>query len=56
LRTVHTTRAIFLHLAPGEVRLDARKTFGVRRFSSNLPGDFGLRAAMGRLPQGNTAR
>ena len=31
--------------------LDARKTLGVRRFVSSLPGDFGLRAVMGRLPE-----
>jgi hypothetical protein len=52
---IFAARAIFPHLAGREVRLDAHKTFGVRRFSSNLPGDFGLRAAMGRLPEG-TAR
>src|SRR5215210_5233645 len=52
---IYAARAIFPHLAGCEVRLDARKTFGVRRFFSNLPGDFGLRAAMGRLPEG-TAR
>jgi hypothetical protein len=28
---------------------------GVRRFSSNLPKDFGLRAAMGRLPEGTAS-
>ena len=42
--------AIFPHLAGREVVLDATKSFGVRRFTSNLPGDFGLRAVMGRLP------
>jgi hypothetical protein len=47
---VYAARAIFVHLAGREVVLDARKTFGLRRFSSNLPGDFGLRAVMGRLP------
>jgi hypothetical protein len=52
---IFAARAIFPHLAGCEVRLDAQKTFGVRRFSSNLPGNFGLRAAMGRLPEG-TAR
>ncbi|CAA9400095.1 hypothetical protein AVDCRST_MAG82-155 [uncultured Rubrobacteraceae bacterium] len=52
---IFAARAIFPHLAGREVRLDARKTLGIRRFSSNLPGDFGLRAAMGRLPEG-TAR
>ena len=48
---VYAARAIFPHLAGREVVLDARKSFGVRRFTSNLPGDFGLRAAMGRLPE-----
>jgi hypothetical protein len=33
------------------VVIDARKTLGVRRFVSDLPGDFGLRAVMGRLPE-----
>ncbi len=47
---VYAARAIFPHLAGREVVLDARKSFGVRRFTSNLPGDFGLRAVMGRLP------
>ncbi len=54
---VYAARAIFPHLAGREVVLDARKGLGVRRFTSNLPGDFGLRAAMGRLPEpGRTAR
>jgi hypothetical protein len=47
---IYAARAIFPHLAGREVVLDARKTFSVRRFTSNLPGDFGLRAVMGRLP------
>jgi hypothetical protein len=34
---IFAARAIFPHLAGREVRLDARKTFGVRRFSSDLP-------------------
>jgi hypothetical protein len=48
---IYAARAIFPHLAGREVVLDARKSFGLRRFTSNLPGDFGLRAAMGRLPE-----
>ena len=48
---VYAARAIFPHLAGREVVLDARKSLGVRRFISNLPGDFGLRAVMGRLPE-----
>ena len=41
----------------GEASLYAMKEekaegrMGVRRFTSNLPGDFGLRAVMGRLPE-----
>jgi hypothetical protein len=48
---IYAARAIFPHLAGREIVLDARKSFGIRRFTSNLPGDFGLRAAMGRLPE-----
>ena len=48
---VYAARAIFPHLAGREVELDARKVLGFRRFTSNLPGDFGLRSAMGRLPE-----
>jgi hypothetical protein len=48
---VFAARAIFPHLAGREVRLDGRKTLGLRRFTSDLPGDFGLRAVMGRLPE-----
>src|SRR5215210_4324517 len=52
---IYAARAIFPHLAGREIRLDARKTLGIRCFSSNLPTDFGLRAVMGYLPEG-TAR
>jgi hypothetical protein len=48
---IYAARAIFPHLAGREIRLDARKTLGLRRFSSNLPTDFGLRAVMGYLPE-----
>ena len=48
---VYAARAIFPHLAGREVNLDARKTLGIRRFTSDLPGDFGLRAVMGRVPE-----
>lgn len=47
---IYAARAIFPHLAGRAVNLDARKTLGFRRFVSDLPGDFGLRAVMGRLP------
>ena len=52
---IYAARAIFPHLAGREIELDARRTFGLRRFSSDLPGDFGLRAVMGYLPE-RTAR
>lgn len=48
---IYAARAIFPHLAGREVRIDGRKTLGFRRFVSDLPGDFGLRAVMGRLPE-----
>jgi hypothetical protein len=48
---IYAARAIFPHLAGREVLIDARKSFGLRRFTSDLPGDFGLRAVMGRLPE-----
>ena len=48
---IYAARAIFPHLAGRKVVLDARKTLGFRRFVSDLPGDFGLRAVMGRLPE-----
>ena len=38
-----------------EVIVDVRRTIGVRRFTSNLPGDFGLRTIMGRLPEPDKA-
>jgi len=48
---IYAACAIFPHLAGRKIRLEARKTFGIRRFSSDLPGDFGLRAVMGYLPE-----
>ena len=48
---VYTARAIFPHLAGREVSLDGRKLLGMRHFTTDLPGDFGLRAVMGRLPE-----
>ena len=52
---IYAARAIFPHLAGRAVRIDARKTLGFRRFFSDLPGDFGLRAIMGRLPEPENA-
>ncbi len=48
---IYAARAIFPHLAGREIVLDARKTFGIRSFYSDLPGDFGLRAVLGQLPK-----
>ena len=48
---IFAARAIFPHLAGREVVVEGRKTLGVRRFTSDLPGDFGLRAVMGHLPE-----
>ncbi len=47
---IYAARAIFQHLSGCEVVLDAKRTLGIRRFTSNLPTDFGLRAVFGRLP------
>ncbi|MDF2701790.1 MAG: hypothetical protein K0S10_734 [Rubrobacteraceae bacterium] len=48
---IYAARAIFPHLAGREVTIDVRRTLGMRRFTSDLPGDFGLRAVLGRLPE-----
>ena len=48
---IYAARALFPHLAGREVSINARKVLGLRRFTSDLPGDFGLRAIMGRLPE-----
>jgi hypothetical protein len=47
---VYAARAIAPHLAGRKITLDARKLFGVRFFTSDLPKDFGLRSVFGRLP------
>ena len=38
--------------APRHRRSTRRTRLGLRRFTSNLPSDFGLRASLGRLPSG----
>ena len=48
---VYAARAIFPHVAGWEIKIDARKVFGVRFFTSDLPRDFGLRSIFGRLPR-----
>lgn len=47
---VYAHRMAFVHLADRDVAVDVRRTFGVRRFTHDLPSDFGLRASLGRLP------
>ncbi len=49
---VYAHRMAYPHLARRDVGIDTRRTFGLRRFTSNLPSDFGLRASLGRLPSG----
>ncbi len=48
---INAARAIFPHLASRGVGVDAHKVLGFRRFTSDFPGDFVLRAVMGRLPE-----
>jgi hypothetical protein len=45
---VYAHRMAVPHLARREVTIDCRRTLGVRRFRSDLPPDFGLRAVLGR--------
>ena len=47
---VYAHRRAFQHLAGRPVEIDCRRRLGVRRFTSDLPSDFGLRAVFGRLP------
>ena len=50
-RRAEIDRLVENYFAGREIVIDARKTLGIRRFTSDLPGDFGLRAVMGRLPE-----
>jgi hypothetical protein len=47
---VYAHRMALPHLAGRDVVIGCRRTLGVRRFQSDLPSDFGLRAVFGRLP------
>ena len=49
---VYAHRMAYPHLARRDVGIDTRRVLGVRRFTSDLPSDFGLRASLGRLPTG----
>ena len=44
-------RGALPHLAGRDVAVDCRRRLGLRRFVSDLPPDFGLRASLGRLPE-----
>ncbi len=46
---IYAHRMAFPHLADREVTVDCRRLLGRRRFVSDLPTDFGLRASLGRL-------
>lgn len=48
---VYAHRHAFPHLAGRDVTVDCRPWLGIRRFRSDLPPDFGLRAVFGRLPE-----
>ncbi len=43
-------------LAGQDIRIDCRKRLGIRRFTHDLPPDFGLRAVFGRLPSTDEER
>ena len=46
---VFAHRRAYAELAGRPLRVDCKKRFGRRWFTSNLPPDFGLRSALGRL-------
>jgi len=46
---IYAHRMAFPHLADRDVTVDCRRLLGRRRFTSDLPTDFGLRASLGRL-------
>lgn len=46
---VYAHRMAYPHLVDREVTIDCRRTVRMRRFVSDLPADFGLRASLGRL-------
>jgi hypothetical protein len=47
---VFAHRRAYTQLAGRRLTVDCRRRFGRRLFTSDLPSDFGLRAAFGRLP------
>jgi hypothetical protein len=46
---IYAHRMAYPHLADREVTIDCGRFIGRRRFVSDLPTDFGLRASLGRL-------
>ena len=46
---VYAHRMAYPHLAARSVTIDCHRILGLRRFVSDLPTDFGLRASLGRL-------
>ena len=48
---VYAHRLALPPLVGSDVTVGCRRTLGVRRFSSDLPPDFGHRAVLGRLPE-----
>jgi hypothetical protein len=52
---VFVHRLALPHLAGRDVAVDCRRRLGLRRFVSDLPPDFGLRASLGRLPEGGAS-
>jgi hypothetical protein len=50
---VYAHRHAYSHLAGIPLTIDCRRRLGLRRFKSDLPSDFGLRAIFGRLPAGH---
>ena len=52
---VYAHRMAYPHLARRDVTIDCRRLVGMRRFVSDLPPDFGLRASLGRLPVSEAA-
>jgi len=46
---VYAHRMAYAHLAHREITIDCTRLIGRRRFVSDLPTDFGLRASLGRL-------
>jgi hypothetical protein len=46
---IYAHHMAYPHLARREVTIDCRRMAGLRRFVSDLPSDFGLRASLGRV-------